>query len=82
MTIFLQYNAFPSGNAGIIYPVGKFLSFVPRHVNPTCDLLLKGLFPGIHLDELDAVEDLVHGANTTVRQQDGFVSELADDLGH
>lgn len=47
----------------------------------TCNLFLKGILPGVHLDKFDAVENLIHRANTAVCYQHGFPSELVSELG-
>lgn len=47
----------------------------------TCDFLLKGIFPGVHLDKFDAVQNLIHCANTAVCYQYGFPSEHVNELG-
>lgn len=47
----------------------------------TCNLLLKGPLPGVHLNEFDAAENLVHRANTTVRDLHGVTPESGNHLG-
>lgn len=46
----------------------------------TRHLLLEWLLPGVHLDELYAVEDLIHRANSAVCYLHGFQSELAHEF--
>lgn len=47
----------------------------------TGDPLLKLLLPHVHLDEFDAVEDLVHGANSTVCDGRGSLLVHVDETG-
>lgn len=46
----------------------------------TCNLLLKRIFPGIHLDEFDAVEYLIHRAHAVICYQYCFPSEFVNEL--
>lgn len=42
----------------------------------------KGKLPGIHLDDLDAVDDLVHDSDTFVCLEGSFHSEFGEDSSH
>ena len=57
-------------------------SSLPTLSTLTQDLLIKGGFPGIHLDEFYAGENFVHGADTVIGHHHGFPSEDVDQSGH
>lgn len=42
----------------------------------TVDVAGEGGFPAVHLNELDAVEDLIHQSDTPVRDYHTFLAEV------
>lgn len=47
----------------------------------TADVLGEGLEPGVHLDELDVGEDLVHFLDSTVSDGDSLSPEIRRESG-